>query len=816
MLILFLLPVFLLVMKTNTDNRQRAANLTTIKDITGKLIKTQQEVDGLSGKVKDDKILYAVSLAQKRKNDLLIAMKDNPSEVLSNAIRLKDKQKMDILIQKEIESEFDVTGIIRVYHTDDFKNRKSVNRYVLESVNSKDIKNRYHDLHFYNPTYPMRDKDTVRIRGIAINSDVAVQDYRTVSHNDSVKGLATVNPIGEQKIIAILVNFKDNPNDKPYSKEQIQSLLFGKNTHSSNDFYLENSNNKTWFNGIVTDWITLPITSDGCMYYSSIINPEVKAKGYDLDSYPRRIYFIVGPGCAGYSSYGSSNIVPSESGIINTIYSYVINHELGHNFSFNHANSIKCGSNAIADEDSCSRIEYGDPFGVMGTYELHHSSYYKGELNWISPSDILRITRSGIYTIGAQESTSSGFKALRIHKNDSMKDYNIEYRQPIGYDQQLATSPVVNGALIHIADYYKVIEQQDNVKTPVSFLIDTTPNTPGNFNDAALSDGNNFFDAINNIRITQMSHNASSVTLAIDIPDNQCVKNLPSISSSSYSASTFPDQKVVFNVKVINNDGVTCTPTSFSIPLPTYPTGWQYQVTPSDVTLSPGTSIDVQFTITPPYSYYYYDSPEDIKLVLLDPQQKYHTDFKYFFLTTLDPSLKPTDSITPSPTPTRTPTSTIKPTLKPTVTPTPKPSTFVTSYPSISGLTAGTTIGMKNTLIQVKAPVKLTQFAVYNAGSGQSFEIRKSSSVGEATGTIVTSGKLGTSKSAQGYYYKTLSRISLPTGYYLVRFNNSNGLKFYQGNTVTTTTDINFLKRSGGTNPATTLGAIYIKIGYVK
>ena len=186
------------------------------------------------------------------------------------------------------------------------------------------------------------------------------------------------------------------------------------------------------------------------------------------------------------------------------------------------------------------------------------------------------------------------------------------------------------------------------------------------------------------------------------------------------------------------------------------------------------------------------------------------------------PTMTPTRTPTPSPTrtptksPTATPTKTPTATIRPSATPTPKPSTFAVSYSSTSGLTGGTTLGMKNTLIQVKTPIKLTQVAVYNAGSGQSFELRKSSSSGEATGTVVISGTLGTSKSSQGYYYKTLSSIALSSGYYVFRFNNSNAMTFYQGNTATTTTDINFLKRSGGTNPATTTGAIFIKIGYVK
>jgi hypothetical protein len=149
----------------------------------------------------------------------------------------------------------------------------------------------------------------------------------------------------------------------------------------------------------------------------------------------------------------------------------VVNHELGHAFGFNHAKSLECGKGKRI-RDSCERIEYGNPFDVLGNKRLgiHHNAYIKEGLSWLDQNSILNLEEDGVYTIRPLQS-STGIRAAKIlvPELEGEKIY-LEYRQLIGYDDlgdwATAFAPEnYNGLMVNII--------REGSRTP--YLLDMSP-----------------------------------------------------------------------------------------------------------------------------------------------------------------------------------------------------------------------------------------------------------------------------------------------------------------------------------------------------
>ncbi|MCS0442152.1 hypothetical protein ND898_19275 [Vibrio diabolicus] len=65
---------------------------------------------------------------------------------------------------------------------------------------------------------------------------------------------------GEQKTLVVLVNFQENPQEIPISKEDAHHVVF--NTVS--DFYSQMSQGQLWLSGDVAGTFTLPISNQIC------------------------------------------------------------------------------------------------------------------------------------------------------------------------------------------------------------------------------------------------------------------------------------------------------------------------------------------------------------------------------------------------------------------------------------------------------------------------------------------------------------------------------------------------------------------------
>jgi len=377
---------------------------------------------------------------------------------------------------------------------------------------------------------------------------------------------------------------------EPYPDATAQNVMFGA-TGSVAAFYAEGSYGLTTHTGSITPWLTVssnkPTTCDISSY--SQARTLAKSAGYDPANYNLVVYVFPRIPC-GWAGLGS---VGGQGAWINQALStYVVSHELGHNYGLLHAHSWDCGATAIGP--TCTRSEYGDPFDTMGNALRQFNAPGKASiLAWLTGGSIAtRSSGSATYTLSPLES-GSGLRALQLPTSVSGRTYWVEFRQATGFDSGLSgNANVMNGALIHLAP--SAVGGTD--------LLDMTPGTSG-FSDAALDVGNAFTDPAAGLTITTVSKSGSTLDVRVDFAPVR-----PTASFYFLPVNLSPGQTVTFSDTSSGpptswnwNFGDSATSTQQN-PTHAYATGGTYTVTLT-ASNALGASAPVSHTIivgTPP------------------------------------------------------------------------------------------------------------------------------------------------------------------------------------------------------------------------
>lgn len=222
----------------------------------------------------------------------------------------------------------------------------------------------------------------------------------------------------------------------------------------------------------------------------------------------------------------------SYSGIIG-----ILLHERGHNFEMNHSNGLYCKDKIIGA--NCDNVEYGNHLDLMGSRStsLTPNAYQLVKAGFRSPTDIMEISKSGIYTIDKLSSTKKGSKigAYIINPITKEKIYLVEYRRGEDFDPYLSW--------------------EDNILTTQGLQIYTmkVPNYTSYFYGAALLDPHpeknknwwqniqfeslreKFEDKVEGVNIEFLSINEQDKTLTfkVDFYPEQ------SVCKRNYTATTF-------------------------------------------------------------------------------------------------------------------------------------------------------------------------------------------------------------------------------------------------------------------------------------
>ncbi len=299
------------------------------------------------------------------------------------------------------------------------------------------------------------------------------------------KNLEEPDAFGAQNTIVMLVNFFTQPDNRPYTYDEVYATIFDE----SNNHFKESSYQQTSIVGKVVGWFTLPISSYPCRNVETklprLADEAAIAAGVDLNLYMRKVYIFPLTTCQWnrLGTIGRSSGNASKSWINGDKYfRNIAIHEFGHNLTLRHA--------------STTDDIYGDNTDTMGRGNgTHFNSYSKEKLGWLGYGNsppIQTITTSGFYTIYPYELNNRNIKALKILKradagsdNDLPEYYYLEYRQPIGFDAPLGCTwcDYTKGVVLHTG-----IQTDYKYATYKTYFIKTI--LPGEkFTDESASNG---------------------------------------------------------------------------------------------------------------------------------------------------------------------------------------------------------------------------------------------------------------------------------------------------------------------------------------
>jgi len=192
------------------------------------------------------------------------------------------------------------------------------------------------------------------------------------------------------------------------------------------------------------------ITKMACSGFSASefmnsIRPEAY-KRLGISDYSERYLVVVAPkaGCI-WSGRALVGAASSKSGTLilhDTDSSFVITHELGHNFGLGHSNFLRCdtGANDGAWGETCKGVEYGGTIDVMGNVDTRSplNTYHQWRMGYLDDSQIKQVWQSEVINL-APSDFANGTKAIFIR--DGKAAYWIEYRRKtdgVGYKPGLA------------------------------------------------------------------------------------------------------------------------------------------------------------------------------------------------------------------------------------------------------------------------------------------------------------------------------------------------------------------------------------------
>jgi len=524
------LAVILFSTQTSFFNRATNKNLQennnkVIQDIKAFNSGTEMEKSTLKTKLVSD-------LAVRQK--LIIEMlKTDPEEVFRNSL-----SSYTVSLPKEaqalLENDVNTQGVVYTAIFDEKTAKFSKMETALKASNGETL-----ILNFTGKPFVPNSGATIRIMGLKVDGKVYLPPPNNFSSEYKYKTEfvkdALANENGRQKILIVPVSLSsDDP--KLLDPEKVKQL-FMEGKDSVDNYYRMTSRSSidssrgVFLDAETTDWVSLPDAS--CDFWTLVdaTGRALQQKGINIHEY-RSIFIHVNPStlsasrCNSYGAWGTINGAPAFSVFFgdSNYYLRTLIHELGHNFGANHANYYFCGDKPIDQDNRCSTMEYGDYFDIMGNYwyagenAFGFNGVLKYSSGWISESEIKDINASGVYDLQQNSEPRSVTQPLLLRiilPNDfTQSAYYLSFRKLAGPDLNLPKQFVEGVTIIKWVN--PIWYSQTN-------LINMNPTFSQSYQErqnAPLKDGQEFVDAINKIRIKQISHTDETAKLQITLDDN--------------------------------------------------------------------------------------------------------------------------------------------------------------------------------------------------------------------------------------------------------------------------------------------------------
>lgn len=352
--------------------------------------------------------------------------------------------------------------------------------------------------------------------------------------------ITRVNSTGIRKIIYMRLTFPD-----ALQEPQTEKDAYG-NLKTIADYFQEISYGRLTFMGTVSPTILLPrtaawyITDYNTTGSNSPIMNDAKEAARKLGFPPEDYHHFVVIYTGGPGGFGGLGSVNGPNTWLKTTSVGTAEHELGHNVGVWHSNFWSTAG--VSSIGSGANVEYGHTNDVMGNSGSggHFNASMKEQLQWLTPETYTTVRKSGVYRIHQfdQVRQDPGLRyALRVAK-DADRDYWLEFRQ------KLSSNPwYTNGVTLNWSPWGHG-SGADNGTTLGSNrgtqLLDMTPGSPDDRNDAPLVIGRTFSDYEADVHVTPVGK-GGTVPESIDVVVNtgtMAAGNLPPTLSLNASATT--------------------------------------------------------------------------------------------------------------------------------------------------------------------------------------------------------------------------------------------------------------------------------------
>lgn len=416
------------------------------------------------------------AISQKRKEELLQLLNQDPQKFLDKAVLTKQRDNFPEEVKQDIEEKVQKEGKIFKYHGHSFTKHTETEMYgFVDKQGGNDFTHHFPLIFAKKPN--IKDSLGAKITAVSLANNLVIDYYGS---NATITSLQTqkmdvpapppvVASPGVQKTALVLVDFY-NPRVEtrmPFTGDQVKQLLFGSISQGSstgvvNRFYDENSSGKTYFTVDVYDnggnWYKISEDLATCDLFKWSQDAD-NLVHIDHTKYNQVIYFFPTNNLAltlcRNDRFASGFLTQPNvvwifySGISEDLAGAVI-HELGHSLGVGHANGLDCDQPPLGG--NCRNVEYADSASQMGSAQLTHPHFnigFKAALQYINLPPT--ITQSGTYQIYKSELSNNSPTGLRIFRSTSSNYFYLEYRQPVSFDQNLPSN-ITNGVFVHIWD----------------------------------------------------------------------------------------------------------------------------------------------------------------------------------------------------------------------------------------------------------------------------------------------------------------------------------------------------------------------------
>ncbi len=230
-------------------------------------------------------------------------------------------------------------------------------------------------------------------------------------------------------------------------------------------------------------------------------------------------------------------------------------HELMHDLGFYHAGTC----NGYSNGDCASVSQQNDPYDIMGNNFAGHVSGYKKLIKtWISSSNVQTITGGNdTYTLNPINLPVGGVQLIKVPVGGAGRSLYLEYHfaNADAFERWGDTAPAANGITIRLAPFTASVNLPDTAFVTIAPV--GQPFISGNIVITPCSAGPTVASATVQIRF-----DGSQLPCGTAGSPPPCIHNPPSISVDPSVGTGNPGDKVIYKVKVTNND-TNCAPTTF-------------------------------------------------------------------------------------------------------------------------------------------------------------------------------------------------------------------------------------------------------------